>query len=149
MHKLRSRVQGISTGRRERRYRPEQLAEVQKWLSISVNEIFNGLAMSRAIVVFGRDMDRKGPNTVALEVLGVLEQRLADHDWLALDRITVADFACYPYAALIEEGGIPLRPYPAIRAWFRRIEALPGYVGMRGLPYAGCTPTRCARHHGE
>ena len=114
---------------------PRQMAEIQQWLSLSVNEVFNGLAMSRAIIIFKRDLDLDGPRAIATIALGLMEDRLQDHDWLALDRFTLADLACYPYTALVHEGHVSLQQYPGIRAWFKRIEALPQYTAMGGLPY--------------
>lgn len=114
---------------------PAEMAEVQQWLSFSVNEVFNGPAMARAIVIFKRDYPLKLAHAITDIVLDLLESRLKDHKWLALDRFTLADIACYPYAALVHEGGISLDNYPAVRAWFKRIEALSDYVGMPGLPF--------------
>jgi glutathione S-transferase len=65
--------------------------------------------------------------------LAVMNEHLGGHDWLALDRPTIADLACYPYVALAHEGEISLQDYPAVRAWMARIGALPGYVGMPGI----------------
>ena len=112
-----------------------EMAEVQQWLSFAVNEIFNGLAMVRAIKIFNREFDLETANTFCNAALDMLEFRLNAHDWLALDRFTLADLTCYPYAALVHEGNVSLDPYPAIREWFRRIESMPGYVSMPGLPY--------------
>ncbi|MGE3626365.1 MAG: glutathione S-transferase family protein [Hyphomicrobiales bacterium] len=114
---------------------PEGMGEVQQWLSLAVNEIFNGLAISRALIIFKREGDHAGAVALANATLGIMEQRLAKHDWLALDRASIADIACYPYTALVEEGHVPLEPYPGVRRWIARVEALPGYVPMRGLPY--------------
>lgn len=114
---------------------PREAAMIQQWLSLSVNEVFNGLAMARAIIIFKREMDHTAAAVIAKTALNVMEDRLSTHEWLALDRFTIADLACYPYAALAHEGHIDLSPFPAIRVWFRRIEALPGYVAMRGLPH--------------
>ncbi len=116
---------------------PLAMAEIQQWLSFSVNEVFNGLAISRAIIIFKRDMDLEGPRKIAKDALDVMEHRLKDHDWLALDRFTIADLACYPYTALIHEGELSLDAYPAIRAWFKRVEAMPNCPPMRGLPFPG------------
>jgi len=113
----------------------ESMAEIQQWLSFSLIEMFNGLAITRAIVIFKRDMDPVGPRAIAMEVLDVLERHLKDHDWLALGRITIADISCYPYTALIHEGGISLQDYPSIRAWLKRVEKIPNAPPMRGLPY--------------
>jgi glutathione S-transferase len=114
---------------------PREMGEIQQWLSFSVNEVFNGLAMVRAILLFNRDFDLKLAHTISDVALDQLESRLKDHDWLALDRLTLADIACYPYTALVHEGNVSLEAFPAIRAWFKRVESLPRFVAMHGLPY--------------
>jgi len=58
---------------------------------------------------------------------------LSDRLWLELDRPTIADIAVFPFVALAGDGGIDLAPYPHVRAWIARIQALPGYVPMKGL----------------
>lgn len=63
----------------------------------------------------------------------VLEGRLQDRDWLEGEVATIADIACYPYAALADEAGVALGPYPAVRAWLERFAALPAYHTMPGL----------------
>ena len=115
---------------------PAEIAQIQQWLSFSVNEVFNGFAMARALIIFKRPGDHETAVELSRQGLDVMEQHLKDHDWLALDRMTIADIACYPYTALIEEGHVSLDPYPAVQAWIARIEALPGYVPMPGLPYS-------------
>jgi glutathione S-transferase len=57
-----------------------------------------------------------------------MEGRLQRHPWLALDRATIADLACYPYVQTAPEAGVPLEDYPAVGAWIQRVEALPGWV---------------------
>ncbi len=115
---------------------PAGMAEIQQWLSFSVHEVFNGFAIARALIIFKREGDHEAVVALSRQGLDVMEQHLKDHDWLALDRTTIADIACYPYTALIEEGHVSLKPYPAVRAWIGRVEALPGYVAMPGLPYS-------------
>ena len=41
---------------------------------------------------------------------------------------TLADISLYAYTHVAPEGGFPLEPYPAIRAWLERIAAQPGHV---------------------
>ena len=60
--------------------------------------------------------------------LEVLEGRLEKNEWLALGRPTIADLACYPYTVVSPEGGFKLENYPAVQAWLKRVEALPGWV---------------------
>ena len=43
---------------------------------------------------------------------------------------SVADVANYSYVVSAPEGRVALDAYPAIVAWLRRVEALPGFVPM-------------------
>jgi glutathione S-transferase len=111
--------------------------EVTQWLSLGQNEIFYGLGRARSM----RANRWHGYGTldeahqIAAVALRALEGRLGERDWLALDRITIADVACYSYTVFAPEGGISLKPYPAVRAWLARIQALPGYLSTP--PYDG------------
>ena len=111
----------------------EGMAEVAQWLAMAQNEILYGLARARAILLFGRKTDLNEAQAAGRNALKVLEQRLQNHDWLAFGRPTIADIACYPYVALAEQGNITLAPYPAVLSWMKRIQSLPGFVGMPGL----------------
>ena len=42
--------------------------------------------------------------------------------------------AHYSYVAHAPEGNVTLEPYPHVRAWLARIEALPGFVPMVKSP---------------
>jgi glutathione S-transferase len=109
------------------------LAEVSVWLFTAGGEIARGPNAARLHRKFGRALDYADACRIAAEVMGILEQRLSNSDWLALNRPTIADIACYPYLALAPEGGLDLAPYPGLQAWFGRIRSLPGYVGMPGM----------------
>ena len=112
---------------------PVGQAKVQQWLSFAVNELWNGPALARANLLFGRDIDLARAQAAANISLAVMDQHLEANDWLALGRPTIADIACYPYSALAEEGEISLVPFAALAAWFERIKALEEYVSMAGL----------------
>ena len=60
--------------------------------------------------------------------LDVLEQGLADRQYLVANQYTLADIGLYAYTHVAEEGGFPLERYPAIRAWCARIAARPGHL---------------------
>jgi glutathione S-transferase len=109
------------------------MTEVMQWLAVSENELLFGMARSRQT----KKMNGPWPYDLVSDLgrsgLAVMNEHLEGHDWLALDRPTIADLACYPYVALAHEGEISLQDYPAVRAWMARIEALPGYVGMPGI----------------
>jgi len=59
-----------------------------------------------------------------------LEHGLEGRDWLVGDRPTIADVANYSYTAHAPEGNVSLDPYPNVRAWLARFEALPGFQAM-------------------
>ena len=65
-----------------------------------------------------------------------MEPHLADRAFLTGDRPTLADVAGYSYIAHAPEGEVSLDPYPNIRVWLARIEALPGFVPMQATPAA-------------
>ena len=109
------------------------LAEVTAWLSSAANEVAMGPNRLRLHFKFGRAINLDESRQITSNLLIILQQRLDNHRWLAADQITVADIAVYPYIALVQEGKIDLEPYPAVIAWIKRIQALPGYVGMPGM----------------
>ena len=112
---------------------PAPMAEVMQWLAVSENELLFGLARARAVLHFGRDFDLAASQAYGRAGLKVLEQRLADNEWLAAGRPTIADVACMPYVALSRMGGISLDDRPAVGAWIDRIRALPGFIAMEGI----------------
>jgi glutathione S-transferase len=65
--------------------------------------------------------------------LEILQKRLEERDWLALDRPTIADVSVFVYVALAPMGDISLQPYPAVLAWIERIKKLPGFISIPGL----------------
>lgn len=123
-----------------RRYAPEWLpespkamAQVMEWLAVAADELQHGAAQARRIRKLGAPGNLTQAQMHAENGLSLLDKRLENHVWLSNDRPTIADIACYPYVALIPEGGVPLDPYPPIREWMERIRQLPGYVGMEGI----------------
>jgi glutathione S-transferase len=64
---------------------------------------------------------------------GLAVNRSAGRLWLAAAGPTIADLACFPYAALAHEGGVALDAYPAVRRWIWQLRHLPGFVGMAGI----------------
>jgi len=108
--------------------------EVQKWLALAANEMFNGPAIARALIIFKRPGDHDKAKAAAEATLSVVNGWLENHEWLACGRPTVADIAVYPYAALAWEGHVDMSAYPAMNAWIKRVEALPGYEGMKNMP---------------
>lgn len=125
-----------------RRYGGEQwlplqagpMAMVMQWLAVAENELLFGLARARAVKKFGRDFDLAACQQYGIAGLGVLDGHLQTRDWLAGEQPTVADVACFPYVALAPEGDILLDGYTGVLAWIDRVRALPGFIGMEGIP---------------
>ena len=111
----------------------KDLAEVMQWLALMENETLYGLGKARVIVKFKFPGSLEEAQTLGRRGLNVLEGRLSNHDWLALDRFTIADVGCFPYVALAPEGEISLDPYPAVRKWVERVKKQPGFVSMPGI----------------
>lgn len=62
--------------------------------------------------------------------LALMDQHLAQADWLAGGMLSLADIALHAYTHVAEAGGFRLGDYPAIGRWLARIAATPGFVAM-------------------
>ena len=114
-----------------------QAATVQQWLSFSQRLTASlGAARLHEMLLRPGDIDAlRAQGTAALRELeaGLVERRIRGQRFLASDRPTVADIACFPYVALAPDGGVSLDPYPAIRLWSRAIRAIDGFIEMPGI----------------
>lgn len=106
-------------------------ARVQQFLSISSGPIASGPAASRLVNVFGVRLDQEQAKQIAKQILSSLDLHLQKRHWLAASHATLADIANYAYIAHAPEGDVSLEPYHALKSWLRRIEAIPGFVGMK------------------
>ena len=109
---------------------PVGAARVQRWLSAAAGLLAFGPAMARALLIFKRPDDPAPAIARAIRLLDVMEVELASAAFLVGGTPTLADIALYSYVARAPEGNISLEPYPNVRAWLARIEALPRFVPM-------------------
>ncbi|MGV3553278.1 glutathione S-transferase family protein [Rhizobium sp.] len=109
-------------------------ARVERWLSIAAGPIAYGPAAARLVTVFGAKFDTGEVIGRAHDLLKVIEAELAGRDWLAAERVTIADIALYSYIARAPEGNVDLSAYPKVGAWLRRVEALKGFVPFVKTP---------------
>ncbi|MCW0234680.1 MAG: glutathione S-transferase [Ferrovibrio sp.] len=109
---------------------PAQAAQVQRWLSVAAGQLASGPAAARMVTLFKAPLDHDRAKAIAAQLFAVLEQHLAQQAFLVGNAPTIADVALYSYTAHAPEGGVSLQPWPHIRAWLARIEALPGFVPM-------------------
>jgi glutathione S-transferase len=116
---------------------PREAARVQQWLSFSgrLTASLGGARLHEMLLRPGDIGALQAQGIAALRELelGLVEQAERGQRFLAADRPTVADIACFPYVALAPDGGVPLDPYPAIRLWSRRLRSLPGFIEMPGI----------------
>lgn len=115
----------------------EEAARVQQWLSFSgrLTASLGGARLHEMLLRPGDIGALQAQGMAALRELeaGLFEQGLRGQRFLAADRPTVADIACFPYVALAPDGGVSLDPYPAIRRWSRALRALDAFIEMPGI----------------
>lgn len=115
--------------------------QIAVWLA-TADEITRTASAARLHDALGYDFDVEACRSGARAVFRLLDDHLAErasegHSWLVGAQPTVADLACFPYAALANEGGISLDEFPALRRWIWDVRHLPGFVGMSGIFPAG------------
>lgn len=113
---------------------PAQQARVQAWLSVAAGQIAFGPAAARLVTLFGQKFNAEEVIARSHALLKVMDGQLATQAFLVGDAPTIADTAGYSYIWAAPEGNVDLSPYPSVRAWLARIEALPGFVPFARSP---------------
>jgi glutathione S-transferase len=80
--------------------------------------------------VFGAPLNHETAKGIAVKLFDVIDRELAAKPFAAGEHVTIADIAAHTYIAHAPEGGVSLEPYPNIRAWLRRVEAVPRFIAM-------------------
>ena len=91
---------------------------------------------------FARLKDSEGDQSYAVtrfmdethRLFGVLNNRLYDRRYLAGDNYTIADMACYPWAAYWEPAGIDINEFRYFKRWFEELSERPAL--QRGMAVA-------------
>ena len=109
---------------------PVQIGEVYKWFTVVGDGVDQGVFAARMVKKFGASYDYAASVARGESLLKKLDAHFAHNDWLVGSHVTVADIHMYPYVRLSEDGGIALAQYSDLNAWFRRVEALTGYLAM-------------------
>ncbi len=105
-------------------------ARVTRWLSLAVGPLAQGPCMARVHHLLGRPVDMVRARALSEQLFGVVEAQVSRTTFLVGNEPTIADLAFYAYTARAPEGDISLEPYPRLRAWLERIEAIPGFTPM-------------------
>ena len=111
---------------------PWERAQVVRWLIYEQTDVVFMIGGLRFRLLVGRwtpdHPEAVGRREGALEVLRLLDEHLAEREFLVGGRYTIADIAVYGYSHRAEEARLDLQPYPNVRAWFARMESQPGYM---------------------
>jgi glutathione S-transferase len=109
---------------------PLGAAAVQRWLSLAAGKIAYGPCAARLVTLFGAPRHLETAQQIAVDLFKVLDAELSDKPFAIGNTPTIADIAAHSYIAHAPEGGISLEPYPHLRAWLKRVEALPRFLPM-------------------
>ena len=109
---------------------PVGAAAEQRWLSLAAGKIAYGPCAARLVTVFGAPKDYASARKTAEDLFEIIDSEFRDKPFAVGQTPTIADIAAYSYIAHAPEGGISLEPYPHLRAWLKRVEALPRFLAM-------------------
>jgi glutathione S-transferase len=109
---------------------PQGAAEVQRWLGMAAGPIAFGPMRARIAALINAPVDPVQAKAVSERLLVNLERELTGKAFALGETPTIGDVAAYSYIAVAPEGGVSLEPYPNVRAWLSRVEALPRFLPM-------------------
>jgi glutathione S-transferase len=116
------------------------VAQVVRWLIFEQTDVMMTMGGLRFRLLTGR-FTADSPDAVrrkagAQDALRLLDQHLLERSFLLGQDYTVADIAVYAYSHVAHEAGITMGDYPAVQAWFGRVQAQHGYINDLE-PYPG------------
>ncbi|MFD1196312.1 glutathione S-transferase family protein [Seohaeicola saemankumensis] len=106
--------------------------EIMRWILWDNHKLSSQAGMTRFLMNFLPE-DKRPAEVIAFmqgrlkAAYKVLNDELADKDWLVGDRLTIADIACCGYLFYPEPFGFDRKEWPHIDAWLTRIEQTPGW----------------------
>jgi glutathione S-transferase len=117
---------------------PAAFAACMSWLFYAAQEL-RAAETARLEAMLGVPSpiaDARAKARAALRVLDdhLVLQALHGLPFLVGTHPTIADVALFAPAALAIDFGCALEEFPKLRAWTRRIRALPGFIAMPGIP---------------
>jgi glutathione S-transferase len=113
-------------------------ARVAEWLSKSANEVHQGPWMKRAkirrpeaIVTSNEEIDERCD-----KILALMDERLADRKWLALEWPSIADISCFGPVSMLKVSGYDTDKWSDVTAWLDRIRSLPHAIDIEGQAFS-------------
>ncbi len=113
-------------------------AKVAEWMSKSANEVHQGPWMKRAKI--------RRPDAIKLSdeeidarcdhILQLMDQHLANREWLASDHATIADISCFAPISMLNVSGYDTDKWVNVTAWLDRVRAIPRAMDIDGNAFA-------------
>lgn len=108
-------------------------AKVAQWLSFEGDYIQSGIATLRHWVQTGKTARRtveavQARRELALHTLEILDRILAQREFIATDRYTIADMSIFAYTHKADEAGLLLESYANVCAWIERVRSQDGFL---------------------
>ncbi len=108
-------------------------AQALQWMFFEQYSHEPYIAVARFICAFQKKTD--DPRLPELRrrgyaALGVMDRHLAQHQFFAAERFSIADIALFAYTHKAADGGFDLASYPAVREWLDHCLAQPGVTAM-------------------
>ena len=110
-------------------------ASILEWMCFEQYSHEPFIATSRFIIRFqgapaSRQAELEAKKPGGLKALDVMNRHLADRQFFANDRYSIADIALYAYTHVADEGGFDVAPYEHVVSWLDRVTRQPGFVPM-------------------
>jgi glutathione S-transferase len=111
---------------------PAELGQVHQWLFFEQANVMQQIGGLRFGVITGR-IDPEGEQAqrqrgVVMAVIGAADAHLADHEFFAAGRYTIADIAMYGYLNVAHEAGVDMAPFANVDAWRERVRSQPDHM---------------------
>ncbi len=115
-------------------------AKIVQWLLFEAEQVQSTVATLRHWKMTGKDKYRsqeilQQKCAGAEKTLAILDNELSGKRFLASDAYTIADMSVFAYVHLADEAGCPLRAYPHIEQWVKRVQSQPGFIA-KVYPYS-------------
>jgi len=105
--------------------------EIMRWLFFDNQRLTGNIATLRFLLQFtdqGESAVTKYLRARSMSALRILNNRLAESDFIIGEQPTIADISLCSYFFFQDELGIEWQGYDNIDAWLEKIKALPGWV---------------------
>ncbi len=107
-------------------------AQVLRWLLYEQAELVPAIGGLRFRLLTGRlrpdDAGARQRASAGTVVLRLLDDHLADREFVVGGSYSIADIALYGYTHAARDAGFDLARHPSIEAWIARVEATPRFV---------------------